>query len=319
MLKKMIPPHPHVYDCLRADGPVEFAGDLESGEWARAEWTGDFADIEGDLKPKPRHRTRAKMMWDDRFFYIGAEMEEPHLWATLTEHDSVIFQDNDFEVFIDPDGDNHNYFEYEVNALGTDWDLRLPTPYRDGGPALNEWETPGRIVKATLRGTLNDPSDFDQGWTIELAFPWEVFAEQAGTRCPPIPLDVWRVNFSRVEWDLVIEDGKYRKVEGRPEHNWVWSPMHVIDMHRPELWGYVRFLYQEEPAPYFDPDHEVRHLLMSIYHQQKDFRKENSRWAAPCELSLPGGAEFSGTDDGWTVRKGHLKIDHLSRIDLVEG
>ena len=51
---------------------------------------------------------------------------------TLTEHDSVIFQDNDFEVFIDPDGDNHNYYEIEINALNTEWDLRLPKPYRDG-------------------------------------------------------------------------------------------------------------------------------------------------------------------------------------------
>ena len=66
----------------------------------------DFQDIEGDKKPRPRFRTRAKMLWDDQFFYVAAELEEPHVWATLTKHDSVIFHDNDFEIFIDPDGDN---------------------------------------------------------------------------------------------------------------------------------------------------------------------------------------------------------------------
>jgi hypothetical protein len=32
-----------------------------------------------------------KMLWDDEYFYVAAEMEEPHVWATLTRHDSVIF------------------------------------------------------------------------------------------------------------------------------------------------------------------------------------------------------------------------------------
>jgi len=38
-------------------------------------------------------------------------MEDPKPWASQVLHDSVIFKDNDFEIFIDPDGDNHNYYE----------------------------------------------------------------------------------------------------------------------------------------------------------------------------------------------------------------
>ena len=60
-----------------------------------------FVDIQGATQPRPRFRTRAKMLWDDEYFYIAAELEEPHVWATLTEHDSVIFHDNDFEVFLE--------------------------------------------------------------------------------------------------------------------------------------------------------------------------------------------------------------------------
>ena len=69
------------------------------------------------------------MLWDDNYFYIAEQLEEPHVWATLTKHDSVIFQDNDFEVFIDPDGDNQEYYEIEINALNTDWDLLLKKAY----------------------------------------------------------------------------------------------------------------------------------------------------------------------------------------------
>src|SRR5262249_17025392 len=90
---------PRHYLCYRARGPVRIDGRLDDPAWKDAPWTQDFVDIEGQGKPRPRFRTRAKMLWDDQYFYIGAELEEPHVWATLTEHDAVIFEDNDFEVF----------------------------------------------------------------------------------------------------------------------------------------------------------------------------------------------------------------------------
>ena len=116
---------PRGYVCRPAEGEIKIDGKLDEADWKRAAKTDDFADIEGDRKPKPRFRTYAKMLWDEQYFYIAAVMEEPHVWGTLTKHDSVIFRDNDFEVFIDPDGDNHAYYEFEMNALNTGWDLFL--------------------------------------------------------------------------------------------------------------------------------------------------------------------------------------------------
>jgi hypothetical protein len=181
------------------------------------------------------------MLWDDEYLYVGAELEEPHLWATITEHDAVIFQDNDFEVFIDPDGDNKDYYEIEINALNTTWDLRLPLPYRDGGSAINEWEAVGMKTAVCLRGTLNNPKDVDEGWSVELAIPFKALGEFATCPCPPNTGDVWRINFSRVQWQLEVLDGVYRKVAGTKEDNWVWSPQGVVDMHQPGQWGYVVF------------------------------------------------------------------------------
>ena len=131
---------PKGYICLFSDSPIAVDGKLDDAAWQSASWTDEFVDIEGDAKPKPRQRTRAKMLWDSKNLYIAAELMENHLQGKLTEHDSVIFQDNDFEVFIDPDGDNHNYVEFEMNALNTTWDLLLNRPYKDGGKADNGWE-----------------------------------------------------------------------------------------------------------------------------------------------------------------------------------
>ncbi len=235
------PPEPQHYRCARASAPINVDGRLDDAAWRRASWTKWFVDIEGAAKPRPRFRTRAKMLWDDEYLYIAAELEEPHVWGTLTQHDSVIFRDNDFEVFLNPTGDGLNYFEFEINALNTGWDLFLDKPYRKGGKADNTWEIPGLKTAVHVNGTLNDPKDKDHGWTLEIAIPWTAYAPRVNMARPKEG-DVWRADFSRVEWRVEIVEGKYKKLPGRKEDNWVWSPQGVVNMHIPETWGYLHFI-----------------------------------------------------------------------------
>ena len=287
------PPRPRGYVALRLSAPalpVNVDGRLDDPAWASAPWTDLFVDIEGDAKPKPTLNTRVKMLWDDRYFYIGAQMDEPHLRSELTAHDAVIFHENDFEVFIDPDADSHAYYEFEINTRGTFWDLLLPVPYRAGGQALNSWEIPGLKSAVHLDGTLNNPADTDRGWSVELAMPWAVLGEQAHRPSPPTDGDQWRINFSRVEWPLDTAGGRYRPRPGVNEHNWVWSPQHVVDMHRPERWGYVQFSSSigssgSPGVPPFVPDVSwpARQWLQSVYEAQREYRQSHRRYAATFE------------------------------------
>ena len=180
------------------------------------------------------------MLWDDEYFYIAAELEEPHVWATLTAHDSVIFHDNDFEVFLEPDGDTPTTSSSRSTPSTPAGTSSCNRPYRHGGKADNGWEIPGLKTAVHVDGTLNDPRDTDRGWTVEIAFPWTAFASAAAT-VRPTPGDQWRINFSRVEWQTRHHRRQVLKVPGLPEDNWVWSPQGVIDMHLPERWGAVRF------------------------------------------------------------------------------
>ena len=111
LLQISLPAAPNAYICPRAEKPIRIDGRLD-GQWRNAPWTSDFVDIEGSAKARPRFRTRAKMQWDDEYFYIAAELEESHVWGTLTQHDAVIFHDNDFELFVAPNSDSHEYFEF---------------------------------------------------------------------------------------------------------------------------------------------------------------------------------------------------------------
>ncbi len=223
-------PTPLSYDCHRTTTPIHIDGKLDDSAWKKAPWTGDFVDIEGAAKPTPRFRTRAKMLWDDHYLYIAAEIEEPNVHGTLTQHDSVIFRDNDFEVFIKPLPQTESYYEFEMNALNTGWDLFLPKPYSENGKPDNSWDIVGLKTAVAVQGTLNHPDDTDKGWTLEIAYPLSAFNSRQSVPRPQNGT-VWRINFSRVEWK-----------PGQPkEDNWVWSPQGVVNMHVPDRWGYLHF------------------------------------------------------------------------------
>ena len=149
-----LPFAPRRYVAYRAPSALALDGKLNEPAWTAAAWSELFVDIEGDSRPQPGFRTRMKMLWDDESFYVAAEMEEPDLWGTLTARDSVIFHDNDFEVFIDPDGDTNAYYELEVNALGTPWDLMLLKPYSDGGRAIDAWDIAGLKAGTYYKWTI---------------------------------------------------------------------------------------------------------------------------------------------------------------------
>ncbi|WP_178024561.1 carbohydrate-binding family 9-like protein [uncultured Paenibacillus sp.] len=284
---------PKTYVCKRAvAGPPVLDGRIDKPFWAAAAWTEDFVDIEGDARPKPGKRTRAKMLWDDEYFYVGAEMEENEIWATLTERDTVIFHDNDFEIFIDPDGDSHLYYEFEINALNTVWDLLLIKPYRDGGPPVNGWDIRGLRTAVHIDGELNDPAAKNRLWSVEVALPWAALRECAPEGRPPVPGEFWRVNFSRVEWQVEVQDGQYVKTtdpatgKPYPEDNWVWSPQGIVNMHYPELWGYVVFADEGAdagggsagfPLP---QDEYVKWELRRLYYRQRNHYARFGRFTA---------------------------------------
>jgi len=293
---------PRSYFCGIASQPIQIDGKLDEESWRNAAWTDEFVDIEGGRKPAPKFRTRAKMLWDSEYFYVAAELVEPHLQGTITEHDAVIFQDNDFEVFIDPDGDNHEYYELELNALNTTWDLFLPRPYKDGGSADNGWEFRGLKTAVHLEGTLNDPTDQDSFWSVEIAIPWSAFVHHSRKGGSPLDGDTWRIDFSRVQWQFEIVDGKYKKVANTKEDNWVWSPQGIIDMHRPERWGFVQFstalpnkISLPNQAPFAVDSRSIpRDFLMEVYHRQKTFHEKTTKWAKSLsELGFAHASEMS--------------------------
>jgi hypothetical protein len=303
-------------------------GKINDPVWQNLPWTENFKDIEGDSKPLPTWNTRAKMTWTSQGLYIAAELLEPHVWAYLTNHDDVVFYDNDFEVFIDPDNDTHRYYEIEINAVNTIFDLFMPKPYRNNSGAMFAYNTPGMKTAVSIQGTLNNPNDKDKGWTVEMFIPF-MAVTMGNVAKVPSDGEFWRINFSRVEWDVEVKEGKYVKLKGAngrnlPEHNWVWSPQGVINMHYPERWGYLFFSKPEAgkaPVEYKIPYSETqkKHLWL-VYYLQKEYFQKNRTYAK--ELKELGIAETAFDLDGennklWMEATNRQFMVYISSDDIT--
>ena len=254
----------------------------------------------------------------------------------------MIFSDNDFELFVDPPGSTHMYKEIEVNALGTMWNLCLNEPYGDGGyenstrvmspsfdmlgePYITDpsWNTMKSAVTYNPEGLINDPSTSPSvGWGVELAVPLSGLIYNTTTPLPKSG-DFWRLDFSRVEWRVLVNESTntYYKDPLYPnEDNWVWNPIGVVAMHNPDKWGIVQFGDEVGVDDGIVGDYGswgVRELLMNVYYAQNSYRSANGVYTMDLEeldeLAPEGGCiKGCGTDldvevgDGGWKGKGSL-------------
>lgn len=265
---------PHPYTCYRLRAPLAVDGHLTEAAWQRAPKSPRFVDM---VTGQPAHfDTRAAAVWDDENLYVGFWIEEPFVEAHLTERDSLIFMENDVEVFIDG-GDC--YYEFEINAHNTvyevffiwqdaytrggqfdvpEFDLIERRAYSFGGNydrsgwhfwkgthprgarwAFTHWDFPGLRSAVQVDGQLNDRSFVSKGWSVELAFPWAGMKWLAnGRSLPPHDGDVWNIFFGRFE--------KFEVAGARPEPQpaWCWTPHGTLDTHLPEKFTRVQFSTQ---------------------------------------------------------------------------
>ncbi len=254
------------YTARRVSETIEIDGRLTERTWQKIEKSPRFVDLISGRETI--HDTRAAVAWDDEFLYVGYWVEEPFVAATFVERDKPIYRDNDVELFI---AGANAYYEFEINSFGTLYEgffiwqkdyestgyskipeldrsrpdvqsqrfngVGLKTHPRGLRWAFLKWDFPEAKTAVHIDGTINDHSDRDRGWTVELAFPWRGMKELAmgdGRALPPNDGDVWRIDFSRFN--------QYREAEPAEDSGgWAWSAHGVWDSHVPECFPYVTF------------------------------------------------------------------------------
>jgi hypothetical protein len=249
------------YTALRTPAPIQIDGKLDEPAWQMAPKSPRFVDI---LSGQPViHDTRAAVLWDDQYLYVSYRVEEPFVHAKFTNHNDFIYNDNDVEFFLaGPDA----YYEFEINAFNACYEVffvwedsfessglsKLPefecsklvpfngvglTNHIRGGRLGNFNHTfPGMRTAVHVDGTINNDTDRDRGWTLELAFPWKSMRWLAtdGRSLPPKEGDVWRMDFSRFN---TYKEAPPAKDSG----GWFWTPHGIWDSHIPECFAYITF------------------------------------------------------------------------------
>ncbi len=288
---------PRSYCVLKTQDKITIDGIAQEKAWKKAPWTELFTDILSGEKSNVMGSTRCKLLWDDQFLYVFAQLKETNIYAFIRAHDQPVFQENAFELFINPNGTTHNYFEFQINALGTTCDIFLPKPYRNGGLPLISWDLKGIKKAIHLRGTLNDPSDHDTSWSIELAIPFSSIV--MNKKQYPQPGIIWRINLSRVERRMDIINEKYtpkKDKEGQllPELYTVWTPQGIVNLHYPERWGYILFSDKSAPAQFLsDKNEKLKLLLWRYYYLQHNYKDKYGHYASSIKKlnrAFPRGA-----------------------------
>lgn len=205
------------------DSVITIDGQLDEVAWARAEALEAFEFPWWEAGAK--EQTQAKLLWDDEFLYVSFVCEDAHIWAEHTERDSPVYLDDCVEVFTSPNPDTLNvYFNVEMNVLGHSLDYIHP----EGPGTKADWDPEVKIA-TSIDGTLNNDSDVDRRWFLEVAIPFAAFSNVA-KHTPPEPGDEWRLNLNRLGGKTNFQKSQ-------------WSPSvpENTSFHAPQFFGRVIF------------------------------------------------------------------------------
>ena len=208
-------------------GPIKVDGELNEPAWAKAALLQPF--YLNDDAGREREHTEVRLWYDDEALYLGWTCRDVDIQATFTNRDSHLWEEEVVEFFVTPKSLTR-YFEFEWNPLNTVFDAIIINDLDEKGVSKGirgEWDYTAKGLKnaVKVKGTVNDSSDKDQYWQVEVRLPFSDLGHPA-----PKPKDVWRANFYR-----------YNRTKGRPEELLSWSPALLPGFHQPTRFGYLEF------------------------------------------------------------------------------
>lgn len=227
-----LPPRP-VYVAYKAKKAPVIDGKLDDAIWQKLPSTGPWRYYNNQRQPK--HRTEAKITWDDRYLYLAVNVQDFDMWSTFKKRDDPIYNQEVIEFFVDANRDKKDYVEWQVSPAGVIFDTFFTSHRRPRPVGLKKQYDAGALVKIQRQGTVNNYLDRDKGWTFEARFPLKKLAyRQRTVNIPPKDGDEWLVNFFRLELSRPVR---------RDDHQ-SWSPPFTQrsgDFHNLYRFGTLRF------------------------------------------------------------------------------
>lgn len=194
---------PTDFECRFTELSIKIDGKGDDEAWKQAQVIDNFYLPWLGKKARPaKTKTSAKLLWDREYLYFFADMEDTDLYADVKEHDGQTWDNDVFELFLRPAADKPGYYEFQVNAAGTIMDMFLP---RRGAGGFRRFAKDGVFhldCKVHLRGTFNNWTDKDEGWSVEGKIPWTDFLRTGGR---PAIDEKWKFALCRYDFSVDFE------------------------------------------------------------------------------------------------------------------
>jgi len=220
-------------NVVKASSKIVIDGVANDLDWSKAR-SYPLSYVYNALKPTDKQASNVKMLWDDSHVYFFFQAKDQFLTARETQRDGVPFYDDCFEIFLMPTSspmELHYGFEVNLNKTANDF-IFLNDFYQDSFVSLKSYN-PEYEVEAVIEGTLNDNSDVDVGWSMELAIPIKVFH----TVSQFTPLQQGSV------WNLMIVRQDRNDTSGERTSTSTLLPLtEKIDVHDPKVFGQIKFI-----------------------------------------------------------------------------
>jgi hypothetical protein len=208
-------------------GSIKMDGELNEPVWARAAVLQPF--YQNDGSGPEREHTEVRLWYDDQALYLGWRCRDMDIQATFTNRDSHFWEEEVVEFFATPK-ELKRYYELEWNPLGGVFDAIIENDLDKRGVSKafrGDWSytAKGMTSAVKVKGTVNDSSDKDEFWQVEVRLPFADLGQPT-----PKPNAVWRANFYR-----------FNRTKGLPEEQLSWSPTIWPGFHQPTRFGYLEF------------------------------------------------------------------------------
>ena len=205
-------------------------GHMNEESWQSAKWTKRWLDPLGRTSKRSKvPNTRAKILWESDAVYIAIESIDQHVWAKLTQRDSNTWEEEVVEVFLDPDGDKRDYLELQVTPANVVFDARFAYRRSDLTTA-RAWNYQGWQTQVQIKGTLNDASDRDEKYVVEMKLPIAKIPgapQKLSSQSRP-----WRMNMFRFDWNKAPKGGQQAAA---------LSPPYIGDFHALDAFAKLHF------------------------------------------------------------------------------
>ena len=208
-------------------GAIKVDGELNEAVWINAAVIEPF--YQNDGSGREREHTTVRLWYDDKALYLGWTCRDADIQATFTNRDSRFWEEEVLEFFVTPKALDR-YFEIQWNPLGGVFDAIIENDLDEKGVSKafhGDWSytAEGMTSAVRVKGTVNDSSDKDEFWQVEVRLPFADLGQPS-----PKAGDVWRANFYR-----------FNRTKGLAVEELSWSPALLPGFHQPTRFGFLEF------------------------------------------------------------------------------